>query len=51
MKGIIFTGYTFQLLTYFLKRYFEKRLGGITGDIYGAVIELSEITALLVALL
>lgn len=35
----------------FLKRYFEKRMGGITGDIFGAVIEFSEIAALLLTLI
>ena len=50
LKGLVILAVVFAVVL-FLKRYFEKRLGGITGDIYGAVIELSEITALLVALL
>jgi adenosylcobinamide-GDP ribazoletransferase len=32
-------------------RYFCRRLGGVTGDVYGAVNELQEVLALLVATL
>jgi adenosylcobinamide-GDP ribazoletransferase len=34
------------LLTLAAKRYFHQRLGGLTGDLFGAVAELSEATAL-----
>lgn len=50
LRGLVILGLVFALV-FLLKRYFEKRLGGVTGDIYGAVIELSEITALLIALI
>jgi len=50
LKGLVILTAIFALV-FLLKRYFEKRLGGITGDIYGAVIELCEITVLLAALL
>ena len=34
------------LFTWAIKTYFHRRLGGITGDIFGAVSELTETFAL-----
>jgi len=45
-RGIVILGLLYGVI-FFIKKYFKKRLGGITGDVYGAVIELSEITVLL----
>ncbi|MDF2635937.1 MAG: Cobalamin synthase [Pelosinus sp.] len=43
ISGVV--GITFALL---LSEYISKRLGGLTGDVYGAIIELTEIITLLV---
>lgn len=45
-RGIVISAILFAVI-FFIKKYFEKRLGGITGDVYGAVIELGEIAVLL----
>lgn len=50
LRGLFIFAFIFFTVS-FLKRYFEKRIGGITGDIFGAVIEFSETTALLLTLI
>lgn len=46
ISGVI--GISFALL---LSRYISRRLGGLTGDVYGAIVELTEIVTLLVFLI
>ena len=41
-----------MLITLFIIRYYaNKRLGGTTGDVYGAAVELVEVSILLGAIL
>ncbi|NIQ96185.1 MAG: adenosylcobinamide-GDP ribazoletransferase, partial [Desulfuromonadales bacterium] len=46
LKGV-FLVFLIGLVAMVLLRYFEKRLGGVTGDVLGAATELLEVLALL----
>ncbi len=48
-KGLIFIG-LLLLLAALLRHYFERRLGGVTGDVLGASTEITEVLSLLVIL-
>lgn len=50
IRGLFILAVIFVFVS-LLRQYFKKRLGGITGDVFGAVIETSEITALLLTLI
>lgn len=48
-KGVVLVAIAF-VVTFFVRHYFQKRLGGITGDIIGFSSELNEIACLLLIL-